>query len=153
MKTFPPDIHFRKSWRSYQKRVLSELEGQPEFWPGLPADTVLGHIHLHVANIAQAEAFYHGLLGFDLVLRYGPSASFLSAGGYHHHIGVNTWSGSILPPANAIGLRWFVIYLPNASALTQVADRVRQAGLPLEERAEGLFLRDPAQNGLILATR
>jgi len=67
--------------------VMAELQGNNGEWSGMHSDTVIGHIHLHVANIAQAEAFYNGVLGFDLVLRYGPSASFLSAGGYHHQIG------------------------------------------------------------------
>ena len=131
--------------------VLAELAGQAEPWSGLHPDTVLGHMHLHVANIPQAEAFYRDVLGFDLVMRYGPTASFLSAGGYHHHIGVNTWSGSTLPPSDAVGLRWFVIHLPDKDELGRVTERVRQAGVALEEREEGLLLRDPVQNGIILA--
>ena len=132
--------------------VLAELAENNGEWSGMHPDTILGHIHLHVANIAQAEAFYNGVLGFDLMLRYGPSASFLSAGGYHHHIGVNTWSGQTLPPPDAVGLRWYVICLPNTNELNKVADSVRKAGLDLEEREEGLFLQDPVQNGIILTS-
>ena len=134
------------------KNLLAELGTQPEPWSGLPASTVLGHVHLHVANIAQAEAFYSGVLGFELMGRYGPSASFLAAGGYHHHLGVNTWAGVGAPPlpADAIGLRWYTLCLPTAAELNRVANRVRNAGLPLAEQPEGLLLRDPSQNGLIL---
>ncbi len=132
--------------------LLAELGTQPEPWSGLPASTVLGHVHLHVANIGQAEAFYSGVLGFELMGRYGPSASFLAAGGYHHHLGVNTWAGvgAPPPPADAVGLHWITICLPTAAELNRVADRVRNAGLPLAEQAEGLLLHDPSQNGLIL---
>lgn len=134
--------------------LLAELQDETEPWPGLHPDTVLGHIHLHVAQIAQAETFYRDGLGFDLMVRYGPSASFLSAGGYHHHIGVNTWAGvgASPPPPDAVGLRWFTIRLPNVEALNRVADRVRAAGIPLEEQEAGLFLRDPFQNGMMLTT-
>jgi catechol 2,3-dioxygenase len=134
--------------------VLAELEGQAEPWSGLAPETVLGHMHLHVANIAQAEAFYQGVIGFAVMLRYGPTASFLAAGGYHHHLGVNTWAGvgAPPPPANAVGLRWFVICLPDQAELNRTVDRVRQAGVDVVERPEGLLVRDPSQNGVILTT-
>jgi catechol 2,3-dioxygenase len=133
--------------------LLAELEGQPDSWSGLHPDTVLGHVHLHVADIRQAETFYVEVLGFELMVRYGPSASFLAAGGYHHHLGINTWNGvgAPAPPPNAVGLRWTLFYLPDDAALKRVIGRVRQAGLPMEERPEGFLLRDPAQNGLVLA--
>lgn len=130
--------------------VMSELAGNEQPWQGLHPNTVIGHIHLHVADIGQAEEFYHGALGFDLVLRYGPSASFLSAGGYHHHLGVNTWAGRTPPPSDAIGLRWFTIRLPHAGALSSVVDNLRQAGITVTEQEEGWFLRDPVQNGVLL---
>jgi catechol 2,3-dioxygenase len=133
--------------------VLAELEGDISPWTGLHPDTVLGHVHLHVANIAQAEAFYRDVLGFELMVRYGPSASFLAAGGYHHHIGVNTWSGTVLPPPEAAGLRWFVICLPDDEALHKIVARVQRAGLKPEQQSEGLLVRDPVQNGLILTSR
>jgi len=110
-------------------------------------------MHLHVADIAKAEAFYCGVLGFDLMLRYGSSASFVSAGGYHHHIGFNTWAGvgAPPPPPDAIGLRYFVVRLPNAVELSRLADRVRQAGLDREEGQGGMLARDPSRNGVLLA--
>jgi len=132
--------------------LLSELEGQNGSWSGLHSDTVIGHMHLHVRDIAEAEGFYRDVLGFDLVLRYGPSASFLSAGGYHHHIGVNTWAGmgAPAPPEDAVGLRWYEIRIPNRDELDRVADQARQAGYALEKRGEGLYLQDPSRNGILL---
>lgn len=132
--------------------LLSELDGHAENWSGLHSDTIIGHVHLHVRDIPEAERFYRDVLGFDLVLRYGPSAAFLSAGGYHHHIGVNTWAGAGAPPPpeDAVGLRWFEISSPSQDALEQVAGQARQAGYTLEEREEGLYLRDPSENGILL---
>jgi catechol 2,3-dioxygenase len=91
-------------------------------------------------------------LGFDPVLRYGPSASFISAGGYHHHVGLNTWAGvgAPPPPPDAVGLRWFQVHLPDTAELGRVADRVRSAGLRVEEHDGGLLVRDPSQNGVML---
>lgn len=132
--------------------LLSELDGHAENWSGLHSDTIIGHVHLHVRDIPEAERFYRDVLGFDLVLRYGPSAAFLSAGGYHHHIGVNTWAGAGAPPPpeDAVGLRWFEISSPSQDALEQVAGQARQAGYTLEEREDGLYLRDPSENGILL---
>lgn len=132
--------------------LLAEPAGQPIPENGLPPDTVLGHIHLHVAHIGQAEAFYGDLLGFELRQRYGPTASFLAAGGYHHHVGVNTWAGAGAPPppADAVGLRWFTIRLPDQTELDKITARLREAGLTPQARPEGPFLQDPSENGLIL---
>ncbi len=135
--------------------LLGELAGPQTSWPGLAPGTVLGHVHLHVAHLAEAEAFYRDLLGFELIQRYGAMAAFLSAGGYHHHIGINTWAGAGAPPPppDAVGLRWFVIFLPSREALEPLLARVEAAGLQTEPRPEGLLLHDPAGNGLILAAR
>ncbi len=132
--------------------LLAEVAGQPAPEGGLSPETVLGHIHLHVAHIGPAEAFYRDLLGFELMQRYGPTASFLAAGGYHHHVGINTWAGAGAPPPpeDAVGLRWFTIYLPDETELNKVTARLREAGSTPEERTEGLFLRDSSQNGLVL---
>jgi catechol 2,3-dioxygenase len=132
--------------------LSSELDTHPEPADRLDPATVIGHVHLHVAGIPQAEGFYVGGLGFDLMARYGPAASFVSAGGYHHHIGFNTWAGvgAPPPPADAVGLRHFEVRLPDAEAFGQSADRARAAGLVLEERAGGLLVRDPSQNAVLL---
>lgn len=133
--------------------LLGELQADPGAWNGLPEGTRVGHVHLHVANLARSEVFYTGVLGLKLMQRYGSAAAFLSAGGYHHHVGINTWNGAGAPPTppDAVGLRWFSLRLPDSAALEQVAGRVRGAGLAVEERAEGLFFTDPSGNGIILA--
>ena len=133
--------------------ILRELHGQEDSWPGLARETTIGHVHLHVSRLADAEAFYVGALGFDLMQRYGPSALFVSAGGYHHHIGLNTWAGvgAPPPPPGAIGLRHFVVRLPDRPALDRVAERIRSAGLKPKEADGGLLVRDPAGNAIVLA--
>ena len=78
--------------------VLAELDGHAEKWAGLNPQTVLGHMHLHVGNLPQANAFYGDIIGLDLITRMGNSALFMSAGGYHHHLGLNTWAGVGAPP-------------------------------------------------------
>lgn len=132
--------------------LLHELDGRDSAWQGLEPETRLGHMHLQVANIAATEKFYVDILGFDLMARYGPSASFTSAGGYHHHIAFNTWAGVGVPPPppDSIGLREFVIQLPNQSTLKPVVDRLYQAGMNIEETQAGFRVRDPAQNAMIL---
>lgn len=130
--------------------ILAELEGQNLPWTGLSPDTIIGHVHLHVSDIKSAEAFYCGVLGFDLMLRYGPSASFVSAGGYHHHLGLNTWAGVGAPPPDSIGLIWYAVVLPDQGALDEVVSRVKIAGAPIEAHEEGTLVRDPSQNGILL---
>ena len=133
--------------------LLAELKESDHSWNSLSPGTIIGHIHLHVADLRQAEAFYNGVLGFEIMLRYGPSALFLSAGGYHHHIGLNTWAGvgAPPPPPDAVGLRQFVVALPNRDELERVAERVRQAGIATEQTEDGILVRDPSQNGVLLA--
>jgi catechol 2,3-dioxygenase len=110
-------------------------------------------MHLHVARIAPAERFYRDVIGFDLTTRYGPAASFLSAGGYHHHVAVNTWAGvdAPRPPEDAAGLREFVVTLPDVGEIERVAERILAAGHPLERDEQGLTVRDPSGNALRLA--
>jgi catechol 2,3-dioxygenase len=114
---------------------------------------VIGHVHLHVARLDEARAFYVDLLGFELMQRYGPSALFVAAGGYHHHVGVNTWAGvgAPPPPPGAIGLKHFVVQLPDAGALDAVADRLRAAGVTPEPLEGGLLIHDPAKNAILLS--
>jgi catechol 2,3-dioxygenase len=132
--------------------ILGELEGDDRPWNGLDPQTHMGHMHLHVAHMRQAEEFYCGVLGFDVMVRYGPSALFVSAGGYHHHLGLNTWAGVGAPPtpAGSAGLRWFAVRLPSAEALDQVVARVHAAGLTTEPVDAGLLLRDRSGNGVVL---
>lgn len=132
--------------------VLDELHGDGEPWTGLDARTTIGHIHLQVADLDETEAFYRDALGFDLVTRYGPSASFFSAGGYHHHIGANLWHSahSGPPPAGSAGLHHYQIRLPHDEALAATVERLRAAGHDPEHRDDGHFLRDPAGIGVLL---
>jgi catechol 2,3-dioxygenase len=133
------------------ERLLTEASAGDEN-AGLATGTVMGHVHLHVARLDEAERFYVGVLGLQLMQRYGPSALFVSAGGYHHHIGLNTWAGvgAPPPPPGAIGLRHFEVHLPNAAAIEAVAARVRAAGVPIDTVEGGLLVRDPAGNAIKL---
>lgn len=135
--------------------VMAELENRHDTWQGIHADTVMGHIHLHVSRLDEAEKFYTDVLGFDLMTRYGPSASFVSAGGYHHHIGMNTWAGigAPAPPEHAIGLNWYTILLPTQDDLQETAVRLETASIPYQKQETGLFLRDPANNGIVLRVK
>lgn len=117
----------------------------------------IGHVHLKVADLERALAFYGGVLGFELTQRYGSQAAFLSAGGYHHHIGLNTWEsrGGQPPPRGATGLYHAAVLYPTRAALADALRRLRQAGIPLDGAAdhgvsEALYLRDPDGNGVEL---
>ncbi len=123
----------------------------------IDAGVRIGHVHLKVADLERAIGFYHGVLGFDLVQRLGDAAAFLSAGGYHHHIGLNTWeslNGS--PPApGTTGLYHTAILYPNRAALADAFRRVTAANIDLDGAAdhgvsESLYLRDPDDNGVEL---
>jgi catechol 2,3-dioxygenase len=133
--------------------LLSEA-GQTEGTPvGLPEGTTIGHVHLKVADLRQAGRFYHGVIGFDPVATL-PSALFVSAGGYHHHLGLNTWHsrGTPPPPPESAGLRYFTIILPDSTELDRVRERARDAGFELEEGAEHVTLHDPFRNKVVLTT-
>ncbi|HET6596723.1 MAG TPA: VOC family protein [Anaerolineales bacterium] len=122
----------------------------------VPPETKIGHVHLHVHDIIQAVDFYHGVIGFDVTgISKGIQMAFVSAGGYHHHIGLNTWQGrgASPPPADALGLRHFTVELPNQKALEEVVERVEKAGIPANQTEDGLLIYDPSQNGVILTTR
>jgi len=115
----------------------------------------IGHIHLKVANLDRSIAFYRDILGFEVQQRMGNQAAFLGAGGYHHHIGLNTWesAGATPPPAGHTGLYHSAFLYPDRKALAQVLKRIVEAGLPLEGAAdhgvsEAIYLRDPDDNGV-----
>src|SRR3712207_4037076 len=117
----------------------------------------IGHVHLKVADIERALGFYSGVLGFELQQRYGSGAAFISAGGYHHHIGLNTWEslGGSPPPPGSTGLYHLAILYPTRAALADALRRVQAAGIPLDGASdhgvsEALYLRDPDQNGVEL---
>jgi catechol 2,3-dioxygenase len=117
----------------------------------------IGHVHLKVADLDRALAFYCGVLGFDLIQRLGPAAAFISAGGYHHHIGLNTWEsrGGSPPPPGSTGLYHVAILYPDRPALADALRRLQRAGIRLDGASdhgvsEALYLRDPDDNGVEL---
>ena len=132
--------------------LLALLEHDKQPWTGLAAGTHIGHVHLQVNDIRQAEAFYCAVLGFDLMLRFGPSALFVAVGGYHHHLGFNTWNsmGAAPPPLDTVGLRYYTIRLPDAAERQRVAARLTEQQIDFAARADGLFLHDPAGNGILI---
>jgi catechol 2,3-dioxygenase len=133
--------------------LLDAAERAGEPWTGLPAGTRLGHMHLQVGDITQAKAFYHDVLGFDIVAQM-PSALFISAGGYHHHIGMNTWHsrGAGPAPAGVAGLRFFTIELPSQEARADVLARLDAARVTYSAAGDTtpVVLRDPWQNTILL---
>jgi catechol 2,3-dioxygenase len=135
--------------------VIGELRDRSELMPAAPAGTHIGHVHLQVSDIAEAERFYGGVLGFDVTIRGYPGALFVSAGGYHHHLGLNTWHSAGSPPAapGALGLRSFEIVLPSDEELERVLARVRAAGIEPAVTAAGPQVRDPFGNLVLLRTR
>ncbi len=120
---------------------------------GLPAGTIVGHVHLKVASIDETEAFYRDVLGFGLMASLGAQATFLAAGGYHHHIGANVWEsrGAPPPPDGSAALRQATVVLPDAAERDRVLARVRDAGHDLEEGPAGPVVADPSGNRLVLA--
>jgi catechol 2,3-dioxygenase len=135
--------------------VLGELRVATELQADAPSGTTIGHVHLQVADIPEAEAFYHGVLGFDVMARAYPGALFVSAGGYHHHIGLNTWhsAGAGPAPQGSVGLRSFAIDLPDQQQLAAVLARIDAAAIPSTQLPGGVLVRDPVGNGVVLRVR
>ncbi len=133
------------------KGIVRELEDDVQAWAGLPVGTDMGHIHLQVANITSGNTFYVDILGFEQMAAL-PSASFVGAGGYHHHIGMNTWAGAGVPapPEGAARLLSYELILPTRPALQAVVERLRTAEFPLEEYGNGWAVRDPSHNLVLL---
>jgi catechol 2,3-dioxygenase len=129
------------------------MSKSPAIHPGVR----IGHVHLKVADLERALAFYCGVLGFELTQRYGEDAAFISAGGYHHHIGLNTWEskGGSPPPRGSTGLFHLAILYPTRAELADALQRLIRAGIPLDGASdhgvsEALYLRDPDENGVEL---
>jgi catechol 2,3-dioxygenase len=123
----------------------------------VPAGTDIGHVHLKVADLERAIGFYRDVLGFQLTQRYGEDAAFLSAGGYHHHIGLNTWmsKGGPTPPSNATGLFHFAVRYPTRAALADALRRLIEHDVHIDGASDhgvsqAIYLRDPDQNGVEL---
>jgi catechol 2,3-dioxygenase len=139
--------------------ALALIESMKPIQPTRPIDkrVGIGHVHLKVADLERALGFYRDVLGFELTQRYGNQAAFLSAGGYHHHIGLNTWesAGGQPPPPGATGLYHVAILYPTRAELADALRRVLRAGIPLEGASdhgvsEAIYLRDPDHNGVEL---
>lgn len=135
--------------------LLREIKKDTSPWEGVHPGTDIGHVHLHVSDLQNAEAFYHGVLGFDVMQRSYPGALFVSAGGYHHHIGLNIWAGKGAPPPppNAVGLLSFSISIPDLDALQILKERLRAADFSIEDKSASvnqttILTRDQDGNGV-----
>ena len=134
--------------------LLAEVDAaQGAPFDGLPAGTRMGHVHLRVATIPETVAFYRDVVGFELMAALGAEAAFLSAGGYHHHIGANTWTsrGGAPPPSGSAALRHATIVLPDDAERNRLVARLEQAGHRVDDDGDGPLVRDPSGNALVLA--
>jgi catechol 2,3-dioxygenase len=145
MATLPLDL----------ESVLGELDPGERQANGMPGGTTMGHVHLQVADIPAAERFYNRALGLDVMVRSYPGALFLAAGGYHHHLGLNTWQseGAPPPPEGALGLDRYELVLPNAEERDSAADRLAEAGADPQRLDEGVVASDPSGNRVLLTAR
>jgi catechol 2,3-dioxygenase len=145
MATLPLDL----------ESILGELDPSERQADGMPGGTTMGHVHLQVADIPAAERFYNRALGLDVMVRSYPGALFLAAGGYHHHIGLNTWQseGAPPPPEGSLGLDRYELVLPNAAERDSAADRLAEVGAEPEQLDEGVVATDPSGNRLVLTAR
>ena len=145
MSTLPLDL----------RDVLDELSRATGPQPVAPSGTKIGHVHLQVADVAEAEEFYSGVLGFDVMVRGYPGALFVSAGGYHHHLGLNTWhsAGSGPPAPGSVGLRLYEVRLPDDQELARVLGRIKDAGVTTSSAHDGTLVQDPSGNSILLTAR
>ncbi len=135
--------------------TASNLAGTTPALPAIHPETRIGHVHLKVADLSRAIAFYRDALGFDVMEQMGASAAFLSAGGYHHHIGLNTWEsqGGSAPPPGTTGLYHLAIVYPARQELARALKRLIDHGVPIDGASdhgvsEAIYLRDPEGNGI-----
>jgi catechol 2,3-dioxygenase len=138
------------------RAIIAELGANPPPQPTVAPGTRIGHVHLQVADVDAAEAFYHGVLGFDISVRGYPGALFVSAGGYHHHLGLNTWHSRGSAPAapGSVGLRSYQVLLPDAAELHRLLARLRAAAIDVDVDSTGAAgVRDPSGNLVILRCR
>lgn len=128
--------------------LLADMKGP---WKGMPEDTLMGHIHLHVADIEASRNFLVNGLGFDIVTEF-PGALFSSHNGYHHHIGMNTWNGAGTPqpPVNSVGLNWFSLVFPDEEKRAETLDKLRSLEAPITENENDYLVEDPSGNRIRL---
>lgn len=148
MGTYPLDVDGLLGEAASGPRVSGAAEEE------LPPEADLGHVHLRVRDIRRSEEFYTRVLGFRLMLRYGSAAGFVSAGGYHHHIGYNTWGGPVdpAPERPAVGLKYFSLRLPGREAVEEAAARLAGHGTPLGREDDRVWMRDPSNLRILLET-
>lgn len=136
--------------------LFSLLKEDEDLSAPVPPETKMGHVHLHVRDVDEAVDFYHNVIGFDVMGNVRDfQMAFVSAGGYHHHIGLNTWQGrgAPPPPADAVGLRYFTVEFPNQQSLDDAIANIDKAGVAYNKTDEGVLLYDPSQNGVVLKLR
>jgi catechol 2,3-dioxygenase len=145
MATLPLDL----------ESVLGETDPSEGRAGGMPGGTTMGHVHLQVADIPPAERFYNRALGLDVMVRSYPGALFLAAGGYHHHLGLNTWQsqGAPPPPEGSLGLDRYELVLPSAAERDSAADRLHDEGVDPQRLDEGVLATDPSGNHVLLTAR
>ncbi|SFQ04526.1 VOC family protein [Salibacterium halotolerans] len=133
--------------------VLQAAEGKE--WQGMPAATIIGHIHLHVGDLEETKAFYVSGLGFSPMVHMGDHALFVAAGGYHHHIGLNIWAGrdAARPPENAVGLKEYTITMRDGQKLDEVRSRLQKAGIVYDDQDGDVRTRDTSGSRVRLAVR
>lgn len=126
------------------EHLLDELDG--EAWTGLPEGTIMGHLHLQVADLKATEQFYVEGLGFNLVAKYGAYADFISTGGYHHHIGLNVWNSRGIPVQEGVhvGMNYFRLVFPSEEERKEVIERLEKMDAVVEETDDRLFAKDPS---------
>lgn len=130
--------------------ILAEDDGKP--WTGLPTGTIMGHIHLHVSEFNKTEEFYCEGLGFEIVTRYGGQALFISTGGYHHHIGLNTWAGvgAPAPAKNSAGMSSYTVVFPDNQTRIKAVERLEQLGASVNQNHDVFVTVDPSGNSIRL---
>jgi catechol 2,3-dioxygenase len=135
--------------------LVAELGGGERHPAPVPAGTRIGHVHLNVSDLDAAEAFYSGALGLDVTVRGYPGALFLSAGGYHHHVGLNTWAGegAPSPPPGARGLAWYELRVPGPADLEQVTRRLAERQISVDRRDGSVMVEDPSGNRVLVRAR
>ncbi|MBA3869875.1 MAG: VOC family protein [Anaerolineae bacterium] len=134
-------------------KLLREADDTP--WTAIDPATDIGHVHLHIADLQQAKAFYADLLGFELSVDWtGQGVIFVAAGGYHHHIGLNIWGGQQPQPPETLGLRSFSINVPDADTLNQLCERLHAAAVKVEKQVDdSLLVHDPVGNAVMLVNK
>lgn len=149
-RTETGEIDFSKNGPMDVEGVIAEADG--ESWTHIPEETIIGHLHLHVADLEKTKEFYRDGLGLDIMFDFPNQAVFFSSGGYHHHIGTNIWNGKNAPrpSSNSVGMRYYNLVLPSEGARKSVVAKLEALGYPVTEENGKCFTEDPSGNRLYL---